>query len=198
MPLFPDDPFRPTRGYRTFRDAVEDFKRRHVDRLATHRAPAPQISTAINPSYSSTHYSLPGGDIRLPDGSTVSDNLVQTQNDMAVGNELAKALGPAAGFGGTLGQWLGRVLPYGPWDYKHQPGGDDFQGNYNYGATGAALFPEEALLRAGGAAQMLFGLGRYKRKNGLPWGKWPYGDDPIDSTNISAGYAYGKSRLNPK
>jgi len=57
MPLSPDDPSRPTRGYRTFRDAVDDFKRRHNDRLATHRAPTPKRSVAAtNPPDFVKHY----------------------------------------------------------------------------------------------------------------------------------------------
>jgi len=40
MPLSPDDPSRPTRGYRTFRDAVEDFKRRHAERRNQSLSPA--------------------------------------------------------------------------------------------------------------------------------------------------------------
>lgn len=96
------------------------------------------------------------------------------------------------GTAGAMAQWVNRVRPNGVWDYKRQRPGIDAPGNFNYGATGSAFLPEEALLRAGGAAQM-FLQNKYNPENGVPRGSWPYGDFPDDSKNISAGYAYGRS-----
>jgi len=167
--------------------------------------PANRLRDATNPPYSGGDYlaraedALPGGDLRLPGGDTVSDNLERTRRDLEMGRRgglagtpAGSAMGSLFGTAGAIGQWVNRVWPRHAWDYKQQTRGYDFPGNYNYGATGSALLPENVLLRGAGAAQMFLQPG-YDPKNGVPWGSWPYGDDPIDSADISAGYAYGKS-----
>jgi hypothetical protein len=94
-----------------------------------------------------------------------------------------------------------KVHGTGPWDYKHgaprEPAGnaesppnpyEDF-GNYNYGATGAALgLSPELLFRAAGD-QQYFGQ-NYDPRDGKPWGPPPYGDNPRDARNIQLGIEY--------
>jgi RHS repeat-associated protein len=83
-----------------------------------------------------------------------------------------------------------QVRNKGPWDYKQNKAGDYQEfGNFNYGATGAALGLElDFLLRGAGWAQSRAGTSR------LEWGEWyqrpPYGDDPKDQEQIKRGYNY--------
>ena len=88
------------------------------------------------------------------------------------------------------------VRSKGPWDYKLRSVRDkqgkiltsyeDF-GNFNYGATGAALGLDlEVLLKAAGGYQV------YEKHSRPEWGNPlsgpPYGDDPKDQAQIRAGY----------
>jgi len=164
--------------------------------------PANRLRDATNPPQSGGDY-IPRTDDVLPGGDTVSGNLDRTLQDLKTWRKAMQMpgpglglAGPALGTAGAIEQWINRVRPGGAWDYKMQTPGRDAKGNFNYGATGSVFFPEEVLLRAGGAAQMLLQSG-YDSKNGRPWGDWPYGDDPNDSRNISAGYTYGRS-IGPK
>ncbi len=86
----------------------------------------------------------------------------------------------------------------GPWDYKHQYGRPyaDF-GNFNFGATGAALgLSEDTLLRTAGWAQTRSGNSGEGIPSGLSaalagfGGKSPFGDDPKDQDWIRRGIEY--------
>lgn len=83
------------------------------------------------------------------------------------------------------------------WDYKQlDPKYADF-GNYNYGATGAALgIPSDVLLRAAGWAQVRAGT------TDESWGHYlgdaPYGDDPADQAWIQKGINYYNDILSGK
>ena len=85
------------------------------------------------------------------------------------------------------------VAPGGPWDYKAQAPGflqyDSF-GNFNYGATGAALgIPLEDLQQAAGLVSTLNGT-NYSSGFG-PWYRPPfYARGPEKSQAIAAGYEY--------
>jgi hypothetical protein len=71
------------------------------------------------------------------------------------------------------------------WDYKRQPGGTQWQGNVNFGATGREFFPLDFLLRGAGAVQ----------EGGGGTGHWTdtgpsdYGDELADIPHIKYGYA---------
>ena len=97
-----------------------------------------------------------------------------------------------------------QVRNKGPWDYKQQ--GDEYQnfGNFNYGATGAALgLSRDLLLREAGRAQQAAGTSRPEWGNPgvriplpIPFynygGVPPYGDDPVNDVPwINRGYDYG-------
>ena len=86
--------------------------------------------------------------------------------------------------------FLDAVRPGGVWDYKLTPGGDyEAFGNFNYGATGAALgWSTDTLLRGAGAAQLLGGA--YESGFGTPLGGAPFGDDPADQFWIQQGITY--------
>jgi len=104
----------------------------------------------------------------------------------------------------NAGTWFyNQVKPGGPWDYKRQGGGapgtccnyEDF-GNFNYGATGAALgIPEIFLLNEAGRAHvrehgLLPGHGR-PGPSAFPWlGIPPYGDGFNDQLQIKKGIEY--------
>lgn len=90
--------------------------------------------------------------------------------------------------------FLNQVSNSGEWDYKKQGQGSEYEdfGNFNYGATGAALggigIPDQVLLRGAGAYGMC--CGTYDPKWGVPWGGAPYGDDPHDQEMIKQGIQY--------
>jgi hypothetical protein len=87
------------------------------------------------------------------------------------------------------GEWLGRVWPRSVWDYKRRGLVYEDFGNFNYGATGAAMgLPDSVLLRGAGAAQWWWGP--YRSQWGKPWGGPPYGDQPGDQVLIKAGIQY--------
>ncbi|MGA2191709.1 MAG: polymorphic toxin type 44 domain-containing protein [Steroidobacteraceae bacterium] len=74
----------------------------------------------------------------------------------------------------------------GWWDYKQQGLQYDAFGNFNYGATAAALgLPYYVVQNAAGLYQGDPSTGR-----GIPLLLWPYGDDPAGANQILAGYAY--------
>jgi hypothetical protein len=90
-----------------------------------------------------------------------------------------------------------QVRNHGPWDYKQQARAcgvdyvnpyEDF-GNFNYGATGAAMgYGDQFLLRMAGWANTRAdpartGLGSW-------YGRAPYGDDAKDQAMIRAGIMY--------
>lgn len=80
----------------------------------------------------------------------------------------------------------------GDWDYKQVGKVSNTQspyesfGNFNYGATGAAMgIPDEVLLRAAGAASVIAGTS--PQNSGNPLGSAPYGDSPVDQAWIKGG-----------
>jgi RHS repeat-associated protein len=86
--------------------------------------------------------------------------------------------------------WFVRqVVPGGPWDYKTRDADYENFGNFNYGATGAALgFSQDDLLYAAGRVQQY--TGPTDPSWGTPSGGPPYGDDPRDQDMIRQGYQY--------
>lgn len=72
--------------------------------------------------------------------------------------------------------WFYQQVNYdAPWDYKTQSISYEYLGNFNYGATGAAMgFSEQLLLRAAALAQVWHGTS--KDEWGNPVGFAPYGE----------------------
>jgi len=99
-----------------------------------------------------------------------------------------------------------KVESGGDWDYKTS--GKMYQdfGNFNYGATGAAMgLNDETLLRAAGVYQVwtdiksfINGLTKLKLTgrigSGNPLGGPPYGDDPNDQIQIKNGINYSNCK----
>ena len=87
-------------------------------------------------------------------------------------------------------QWFkSQVGPKRPWDYKRMDLAKyERFGNFNYGATGAAMgIPSQVLLRAAGYYQPAKAQEGYY---GAFFGSPPYGDDPADQVWISQGIEY--------
>lgn len=88
------------------------------------------------------------------------------------------------------------VLPHMPWDYKQQGPYDDF-GNFNFGATGAALgYTDAELLRGAGALKVLERRVRHQPNPpslGSPLGAYPYGNEKQKQEMIRAGIDYYKN-----
>jgi RHS repeat-associated protein len=83
------------------------------------------------------------------------------------------------------------------WDYKqvgkvaNVPSPYEAFGNFNYGATGAAMgIPDQLLLRAAGVASILAGTSPPNSSNPL-W-RAPYGDSPVDQAWIKQGIEYSR------
>ncbi len=102
---------------------------------------------------------------------------------------LSMLIAPAYGIT-TSGWFVGRVAPTMSWDYKRD-GNVQFApfGNFNYGATGAALgLPLRGLQMMGGLVAEAVGTHREE------WGRFyetPYfGHDPADVQSITEGYTY--------
>jgi RHS repeat-associated protein len=88
-----------------------------------------------------------------------------------------------------------QVRNKGPWDYKQKGKAYQDFGNFNFGATGAALgISENILLRGAGWAQ------QRARTSRPEYGTWtegaPYGDDPADQELIMQGIEYYKCKKN--
>lgn len=80
----------------------------------------------------------------------------------------------------------------GLWDYKRQGSQYEDFGNFNFGATAAAMgFPYYLSQNGAGIYQQLKGYAPAGR--GTPILSWPYGDDPKDALQIKAGYDYVKN-----
>jgi len=93
--------------------------------------------------------------------------------------------------------WFGNQVKVGGiWDIKQHYGNDaeaENFGNFNYGATGAAMgLPYEVLTRVAGAAQTYVNLrnGTYDPSDGIWYGNSPYGDEIRDQEWIVRGYNY--------
>ena len=88
------------------------------------------------------------------------------------------------------GDWCwfkSQVQGHGPWDYKQEGASYQDFGNFNYGATAAALgVTLDQALRFAGLAQILAGTSTPAWGN--PLGQAPFGDDPADQAQIQAGY----------
>lgn len=88
-----------------------------------------------------------------------------------------------------------QVRNRGPWDYKQKGKAYQDFGNFNFGATGAALgISENILLRGAGWAQQRAGTS--KPEYGTWTGDAPYGDDPADQELIQRGIEYYKCMKN--
>ena len=126
-----------------------------------------------------------------PPGVNVAANIVQTQlmNSMPrVGPSDPGILQPAF----AAGWWVYMICCSGsPWNYKSQnPVYDDF-GNYNFGATGAALGLPDNLLLWGAGVKKYFQLlphgGTGDPKDSNPLGRYPWGNQMHKSDCIKAG-----------
>ena len=93
-------------------------------------------------------------------------------------------------------EFYNAVRNKGEWDYKQYGQAYEDFGNFNFGATGAAIFPAQILKRGAGWAQSKAGTSKKE------WGKWflssPYGDDPRDQVQIQKGIDYYKKKYEPK
>ena len=85
------------------------------------------------------------------------------------------------------------------WNYKKLGNQYEDFGNFNYGATGAAIgFSETTLLIEAGRGQIAAGTSRpgWGTPGGRIWGKAvpPYGDDPADQAMIKRGIQYYRAK----
>jgi len=86
-----------------------------------------------------------------------------------------------------------RVKTGGSWDYKQQGGEYEDFGNFNFGATAAAMgVPEDVALRGAGVVQEKDSNSKDEWGNpwDLPGSNSSYGDDPHDQEMIRQGYEY--------
>jgi RHS repeat-associated protein len=125
-----------------------------------------------------------------PQNADVNANISQAK---FVNN--ANWLNPATHDVGTQSWFATKVLPKAAWDYKTQGMQYDAFGNFNYGATGAALgLPLSYLQTVGG------GLSRVLGTNNPAYGSWYqsplYGHAPVKSQAITDGYNYYKNGCN--
>ena len=105
---------------------------------------------------------------------------------------------------GRLIWFYHQVKPEGPWDYKLQGKGLEFEpyGNYHYGAVGRALgVSADNLLRAAGAAQVKGYIeGKSPLGSGRPFDPPGlgscYGDECRDQDNIRLGIQYFEDIMN--
>ncbi|MFL6603178.1 MAG: polymorphic toxin type 44 domain-containing protein [Steroidobacteraceae bacterium] len=132
----------------------------------------------------------------LPNGDSVDENIRQTV--LYVIGEAVFAQDPGVLTGTTfpirkLLWFRDQVRQHGRWDYKRLDTKNpqfDYDGNFNYGATGAALgLPLEGLLRAAGMEKLRNRRGAGP-ENGTPSGDWPYGNEPDKQRAIEDGYVY--------
>ncbi|MFO1356892.1 MAG: polymorphic toxin type 44 domain-containing protein, partial [Gammaproteobacteria bacterium] len=96
---------------------------------------------------------------------------------------------------GALVAFGNLVRNHGDWDYKQasnaRPSPYEAFGNFNYGATGAAMgMPDQVLLRMAGVASIVAGTSPKDSSNPL-W-RAPYGDSPVDQSWIEKGIEYSK------
>lgn len=154
------------------------------------KAPAPQAQPV-------TYHKAAGADRTPPNYNkrAGADSTPWPDSDPPVppGVDLDKNIQEAEAHEGDILWFYGKVQSGHPWDYKNVQGLkgteriEDF-GNFNYGATGAAMgLSDELLYRAAGAKQALDHLkdGKY---SGIM--KPPYGDDQRDAAMIRRGIEY--------
>src|SRR5579859_2660694 len=126
-----------------------------------------------------------------PPGVNVAANIVQTQimNSMPkVGPQDPGILQPAF----AAGWWFYMICcSSSPWNYKAQKQKYDDFGNYNFGATGAALgLPDNLLLWGAGVKKYLQLLphgGTGDPNDSNPLGRYPWGNQKHKSDCIRAG-----------
>ena len=121
-----------------------------------------------------------------PANANLNKNMAATQSAADAANEASSrsTLEPPWNMVPVLQAQLwfyNQVKEGGPWDYKRQGPYDDF-GNFNYGATGGALFTEDELL-AGATAYKWYGF-ITRSPVGNP------GLQPEKAKEIKAGYEY--------
>ncbi len=136
----------------------------------------------------------------LPPGENIDRNIAAAQSlrRQAWAESGRRGL-QAAGSGGVLAlnYFYLQVRLNGPWDYKQIDSAKyEVGGNFNFGATGAAMrIPEQVLLRGAGAAQIA--AGNSSPSFGSPLWNSPYGDDPRDQAWIREGIAYYENCWKP-
>ena len=90
---------------------------------------------------------------------------------------------------GALRAFYDLVKNHGFWDYKRRGRKYEDFGNFNFGATAAAMgMPHYIAQNGAGIVQLIYpsaGAGK-----GFPFFRLPYGDDPSDAGEIQAGYNY--------
>jgi len=128
----------------------------------------------------------------LPNNESVDDNIRTAIFSLHV--EAAFDQDPGILTGRTMSVrellWFrNQVHPFGPWDYKRVDQTYDYAGNFNYGATGAALglTLQQLWIAAGMEKVRNRGL---NPANGTPWGAWPYGNEPDKQRAIEDGFIY--------
>lgn len=129
-------------------------------------------------------YNANGGEsgdelVKIPPGVSLDDNFYDIYEDR---------------WPWKAGKWFDKVRPGGEWDYKRLYDDASRAGNKNYGVTSAALgLPEFVAVLAGGAVKSgtLILRGDFKKFTKLD----AYGNYPEDTSDIRAGYAYGRKLL---
>lgn len=125
-----------------------------------------------------------------PPGVSVDQNIKSAQSKR---NEFG-LINQASNLMNSMPWFYNQVRSRGPWDYKRSGSQYENFGNFNYGATGAAMgIPESALLRGAGWASTHADSSR-SAFWGNWWGSAPYGDDPADQAQIKAGIDYYKAK----
>ncbi len=129
-----------------------------------------------------------------PGGADIDQNIAEEESN-------APLLPNIFGAPLVLDDFIQKVRNHGPWDYKQIKTLNDFGsldrqspyedfGNFNFGATAAALgIPENVALRGAGWASTRSDPSRAAQL-GHWWGPPPYGDDPADQIQIKLGYDY--------
>jgi RHS repeat-associated protein len=138
---------------------------------------APSGQAPNSPPQNQTCPTVPTG----PPGANVDNNIRLVQS----------GLGDGQSWPALQAWWQNLVRKGGVWDYKRRGPNNIYGnfGNFNYGATGAALgYDLNTLLRAAGWVQ--------QTPHGLPGAAWnqlkggSYGDNPDDPAPIKAGFQY--------
>ena len=128
-----------------------------------------------------------------PEGVDINANILYTESTLMLGL-VSSVPGNPLSLLTPYADWFNRIREGGKWDYKRRnlQKFEEF-GNFNFGATGAALgIPEEVLLKGAAAVQTYYssasGEGEF---SWLPGGGVPpYGDQAKDAAAIKAGIEY--------
>ena len=128
-----------------------------------------------------------------PEGVDINANILYTESTLMLGL-VSSVTGNPLSMLTPYADWFNRIREGGKWDYKriNLEKFEEF-GNFNFGATGAALgIPEEVLLKGAASVQILdlraSGEGNFSLLPG--GGVAPYGDERKDAAAIKAGIAY--------